>query len=291
MIRERSCLRRLRHARHARRCPQPAAAGAALAERLGVAVTEAQASEAMREEVAYYRGHMHEGVDAQRAAELHARSAEVLRARAGRRARALGPLLDHPGAGDWSTLLLDSLRFRVHTPTRCPRRCERVCARPVYGWWSRATGTPRCRTRVLDRVGLARAARRRRRLGVVRVRQAGIQSPASRAALAAGRCRSVSEAGCTRRRSASARTSARRSQGGNRDRPVLLARDRGLSRRRGRVRPGRATRSPELLDHLISLATITSLAELPSPDRVSEPLACSKLGADGHRTRLTSRRL
>jgi putative hydrolase of the HAD superfamily len=82
---------------------------ALLQERLGVPVTEAEAGEAMRAEVAYYRAHMREGIDAERVAALHVACAEVLR-------RALPPhpqILDAPSAL-MTEMLLGSLRFSVH---------------------------------------------------------------------------------------------------------------------------------------------------------------------------------
>ena len=81
---------------------------ALLAERLGVAVTEAQAASALRAEVAYYRAHMHEGVDVARVAQLHARCAEVLRA-----ALPAEPALQAAAPELMTGILLDSLRFKV----------------------------------------------------------------------------------------------------------------------------------------------------------------------------------
>jgi putative hydrolase of the HAD superfamily len=81
---------------------------ALLSERLSLDVTEAQAREALRAEVRYYRAHLHEGVDTEHVAELHARCAEVLRA-------ALPPSrqLDQADVGTLTALLLDSLHFSV----------------------------------------------------------------------------------------------------------------------------------------------------------------------------------
>ena len=81
---------------------------ALLAERLGVEVTEAQAAEAMRQEISYYRAHMREGVDLERAADLHARCAEVMR-----RALPAGPVLAAAPLAQVMGVLLDSLRFTV----------------------------------------------------------------------------------------------------------------------------------------------------------------------------------
>ena len=82
---------------------------ALLAQGLGVTVTEAQAGEALRAEVAYYRAHMGFGVDLQRVAELHGRCAEVLRAALPR-----DPLLDGAPLDAVTAILLDALRFSVY---------------------------------------------------------------------------------------------------------------------------------------------------------------------------------
>jgi putative hydrolase of the HAD superfamily len=81
---------------------------ALLYERLAVDVTEAQAAEALSAEIAYYRAHLHEGVDIERVAQLHARCAEVLRAALPR-----SPALDGADTGTVTGLLLDSLRFAI----------------------------------------------------------------------------------------------------------------------------------------------------------------------------------
>ena len=81
---------------------------ALLSDRLGVAVTEAQATEAMRAEVAYYRAHMHEGVDLARIADLHARCAEVLW-----QALPPEPRLAAAAPGTRVAVLLDALVFSV----------------------------------------------------------------------------------------------------------------------------------------------------------------------------------
>ncbi len=79
-----------------------------LAERLGLDVTDAQATAAVVAEVAYYRAHMAEGVDMERTAALHARCAEVLR-----HALPPDPLLAEATPELMTDLLLDSLRFQV----------------------------------------------------------------------------------------------------------------------------------------------------------------------------------
>jgi putative hydrolase of the HAD superfamily len=81
---------------------------ALLAERLGAIVTDAQAATALAAEVSYYRAHMHEGVDLERVARLHASCAEVLR-----RALPAEPVITQATPGVVTELLLDSLRFGV----------------------------------------------------------------------------------------------------------------------------------------------------------------------------------
>jgi putative hydrolase of the HAD superfamily len=81
---------------------------ALLAERLGVAVTDEQTVAAIAAEVSYYRAHMHEGVDLERVALLHARCAEVLR-----QALPAVPAITAAAPGVMTELLLESLRFSV----------------------------------------------------------------------------------------------------------------------------------------------------------------------------------
>jgi FMN phosphatase YigB (HAD superfamily) len=81
---------------------------ALLAERLGAQVTEAQAAEAIGAEVAYYRDHLHEGIDMVRTSALHAHCAEVLR-----RALPANPALAAADPGLMTEILLDMLRFKV----------------------------------------------------------------------------------------------------------------------------------------------------------------------------------
>ena len=78
----------------------------------GVAVSEAQAGAALREEIAYYRAHHDSGVDAAALARLRARCAEVLRAGL-RRAGADGEALRALGPGALGESLLAALRFVV----------------------------------------------------------------------------------------------------------------------------------------------------------------------------------
>jgi putative hydrolase of the HAD superfamily len=73
---------------------------AALRER-GIEVSQAAAEAAIRDEIAYYRAHLHEGRDATSLADLRRRSAEAMRP-------ALG--VD----GDLTDALLASLRFRAY---------------------------------------------------------------------------------------------------------------------------------------------------------------------------------
>lgn len=121
---------------------------ALLCERLGVEVTEAQAAEALRQEVAYYRGHMHEGVDMRRTAELHARCAEVLRL-----AVPSDPSLTAATPAAIVELLLDSLRFRVfdEVPEALARLRSAGLRLVVASNWDASLDA------VLDRAGLRSA--------------------------------------------------------------------------------------------------------------------------------------
>lgn len=77
---------------------------AALRERLGLDVSEAAATAAIRAEIAYYRAHLHEGRDVASLADLRRRSAEAMRP-------ALGTDAD---AGALTGALLAALRFRAY---------------------------------------------------------------------------------------------------------------------------------------------------------------------------------
>ena len=74
---------------------------AALRERLGIVVSEQAAAQAIRDEIAYYRAHLHEGRDAATLADLRRRSAEVMRPALGTEA-------------DLTDVLLASLRFHAY---------------------------------------------------------------------------------------------------------------------------------------------------------------------------------
>jgi putative hydrolase of the HAD superfamily len=67
---------------------------AALCERLGVEVSEAEAGRAMKAEIAYYRTHLHVGRDAAGLAALRRACAEVLRDALGRPELGLGALTE-----------------------------------------------------------------------------------------------------------------------------------------------------------------------------------------------------
>jgi putative hydrolase of the HAD superfamily len=67
---------------------------AALRERLGVEVSEAEAGRAMKAEIAYYRAHLHVGCDAAGLAALRRACAEVLRDALGRPELELGALTE-----------------------------------------------------------------------------------------------------------------------------------------------------------------------------------------------------
>ncbi len=118
---------------------------ALLAERLGVQVTEAQAAEALAAEVAFYRRHMHEGIDMERVAALHARCAEVLR-----RALPADPVSTAAEPALMTGILLDTLRFKVFPEV--PDALERLRAAGlrlvVASNWDASLET------VLDRAGL-----------------------------------------------------------------------------------------------------------------------------------------
>jgi putative hydrolase of the HAD superfamily len=74
---------------------------AALRERLGIEVSAEAAAAAIRDEISYYRAHLHEGRDAESLADLRRRSAEAMRP-------ALG--ID----ADLTDVLLASLRFHAY---------------------------------------------------------------------------------------------------------------------------------------------------------------------------------
>jgi putative hydrolase of the HAD superfamily len=118
---------------------------ALLSDRLSVEVTEAQAAEALRAEVAYYRAHMYEGIDIERVAQLHARCAAVLR-------EALPPSLqlDAAAPGAITAILLDSLQFSVYpeVPEALARLRDAGLRLVVASNWDASLDS------VLDRVGL-----------------------------------------------------------------------------------------------------------------------------------------
>jgi putative hydrolase of the HAD superfamily len=136
---------------------------ALLAQRLGLAVTEAQAAEAMRAEVAYYRAHMHQGVDIERVAELHARCAEVVR-----RALPPQPQLDAAAPALMTEILLESLRFSVfdEVPDALARLRAGGLRLVVASNWDASLDS------VLDRAGLLDAVD-----GVVSSATAGYAKP------------------------------------------------------------------------------------------------------------------
>ena len=118
---------------------------ALLQERLGVHVTEADAAEAMRAEVTYYRAHMREGVDTARVAELHAACAEVLR-----RALPPDPQILEAAPALMTEILLGALRFRVFedVPEALTRLRAGGLRLVVASNWDASLGA------VLDGVGL-----------------------------------------------------------------------------------------------------------------------------------------
>ena len=151
---------------------------ALLFQRLSVEVTEAQAAEAFRAEIAYYRAHIREGVDLERVADLHARCAEVLRAALPR-----SPGLDDADLRTVTALLLDSLHFSVfpEVPATLARLRDAGLRLIVASNWDATLDS------VLDRVGLLELVD-----GVVNSAAAGYAKPDGRLlerALAADRSR------------------------------------------------------------------------------------------------------
>lgn len=211
---------------------------ALLAERLGVQVTEAQAAAAFRAEVAYYRTHMHEGVDIERVAQLHARCAEVVR-----RALPPDPALAVAGAGEMTRILLDSLRFHVF-----PEAAETLARLRAAGLrLVVASNWDASLDRVLDGAGLLGLLD-----GVVNSAAAGFAKPDARLLHSALLLADASPAAAVHvgdgfREDVGAALAAG-------VRPVLLARD----GRAGEVEYG--TAEPTLPE----LAVITTLAELPA---------------------------
>ncbi len=136
---------------------------ALLRDRLGAEVTEAQASAAIAAEVAHYRAHMHEGVDLERVARLHASCAEVLR-----RALPDDPAIRRADTGRMTEILLASLRFRTfdEVPDALARLRSGGVRLVVASNWDASLPT------VLDRVGLLAALD-----GVVASASAGVAKP------------------------------------------------------------------------------------------------------------------
>ena len=119
-----------------------------LAQRLGVEVTEAQATEALRAEVSYYRTHMHEGVDSERVATLHAGCAAALRAALPRSSQ-----LDAAAPDSVTAILLDALEFRAYPEVAAAlaRLRDAGLRLVVASNWDASLDS------VLDRVGLLSA--------------------------------------------------------------------------------------------------------------------------------------
>lgn len=139
---------------------------ALLGERLGVQVSEAQAATALRAEVAYYRAHMQEGVDAERVAGLHVRCAEILRD-----ALPPDPALAAASPAEMTAILLDCLRFTVfdEVPEALARLRAAGLTLVVASNWDASLVT------VLDRAGLLTAVD-----GVVSSAAAGYAKPDGR---------------------------------------------------------------------------------------------------------------
>jgi putative hydrolase of the HAD superfamily len=93
--------------------PPPPILRAELAARLGIEVTSEQAARAIAMEIAYYRAHLDEGVDAVRLAALRRRCAEVLR-----EALPASAALRSVDANALTEVLLASLRFSAYPDAR-----------------------------------------------------------------------------------------------------------------------------------------------------------------------------
>ena len=212
---------------------------ALLAERLGVVVTEAQAAEALRAEVSYYRGHMHEGVDLERVAQLHARCAEVLRL-----ALPAEPAIEQAAPALITEILLESLRFSVFEEVPAALARQRAAGLRLVGAsnWDASLST------VLDRVGLLAAVD-----AVVNSASAGFAKPDPRLLRSA-----LVLAGVAPGEALHVGDSFREDVGaalGAGVRPVLLARD-------GRVGDVEYGASEPLIPELVVIRTLTELPAL-----------------------------
>jgi putative hydrolase of the HAD superfamily len=212
---------------------------ALLAQRLGVAVTEAQAAEALRAEVSYYRGHMHEGVDLERVAQLHARCAEVLRL-----ALPAEPAIAQAAPALITEILLESLRFSVfeEVPAVLARLRAAGLRLVVASNWDASLSS------VLDRVGLLEAVD-----GAVDSASAGFAKPDPRLLESA-----LLLAGVAPHAAVHVGDGFREDVGaalGAGVRPVLLARD-------GRVGEVQYGASEPLIPELLVIETLAELPEL-----------------------------
>jgi putative hydrolase of the HAD superfamily len=116
-----------------------------LAERLGVAVSETQAEQALSAEIRFYRAHMHEGRDEASLHRLRTGCAEVLR-----EALPPTPALQAVTGEQLAEILMASLRFGVfeEVPEVLERLRDRGVARIVVSNWDASLPL------ILDRVGL-----------------------------------------------------------------------------------------------------------------------------------------
>jgi FMN phosphatase YigB (HAD superfamily) len=211
---------------------------ALLAERLGVTVSAAAAERALAAEVEYYRAHMHEGVDLERVASLHARCAEVLRAALPARA----PITQAPAALI-TELLLASLSFRpfAEVPAVLAQLRGAGLRLVVASNWDATLDS------VLDRVGLLHAVD-----GVVNSAGAGFAKPDPRL-LASALLLAGVEAGQAVHVGDSFREDVGAALGAG-VRPVLLSRD----GRAGLIEHGAGDTS------LPELQVVETLTELPA---------------------------
>jgi putative hydrolase of the HAD superfamily len=135
-----------------------------LAERFGVRVSEAEAERAIAAEIAYYRGHLDEGRDAESLARLRERCAAVLRS-----ALPPGPELSATPPAAMTEALLASLRFRAFPDAAPALAAARAGGRRlvvVSNWDVSLSG-------VLGGLGLAELVD-----GIVTSAAAGVRKPA-----------------------------------------------------------------------------------------------------------------
>jgi putative hydrolase of the HAD superfamily len=103
---------------------------AALLERLGADVGEQRARAAIRDEIAHYRAHLHEGRDRQSLAALRERCAAAMRP-------ALGPVADGLPAAGLTAALMEAIAFEAYpdaVPALRALRADGVACVVVSNW-------------------------------------------------------------------------------------------------------------------------------------------------------------